>query len=144
MGFLMTFILGPIKSAVAWLLKHPLELAILALAVACAVLYWRNTHLKADLAISQANVARAVANTKTLQSAIDAQNASVERILQQGVANVDAAKAKAQAETQAAAKVRVIYRTRVQTIEAAQVPQQCASAAAWAAGQAGQLIEGWK
>ena len=144
MEFLLTFIPGPIKSAVAWLLKHPLELIILALAIACALLYWRNTHLKADLAASQASAARAVANTKTLQAAIDTQNAGVERILQQGVANVAAAKAQAQAETQAAAKVRVIYKTRVEKIEAAQVPQQCASAAAWAAGQAGELIGGWK
>ena len=144
MAFLLTFILGPLKAALAWLLKHPLELIILALAIACAFLYWRNTHLKADLAMSQASAARAVANTKTLQAAIAAQNAGVERILQQGVANVAAAKAQAQAQTQAAEKVRVIYKTRVEKIEAAQVPQECDKAAAWAAGQAGQLIEGWK
>ena len=143
MAFLLTFILGPLKAALAWLLKHPLELIILALVIACALLYWRNTHLKADLAVSQANAARAVANTKTLQAAIDAQNVGVENILRQGVANVAAAKARAQTDAQAAAKVRVIYKTRVQTIEAAQVPQQCASAAAWAAGQAQTLIQGW-
>ena len=143
MAFLLTFILGPIKSAVAWLLKHPLELLILVLMVACAWLYWRNANLKTDLLASQASAARAVANTKTLQAAIQTQNAGVERILQQGIANIAAAKALAQAEKQAAAKVRTIYKTRVQTIEAAQVPQQCASAAAWAAGQANALIKGW-
>ncbi|WP_455387381.1 hypothetical protein [Petrachloros mirabilis] len=144
MAFLPTFILGPIKSALSWLLKHPLELIILALAIACAFLYWRDTHLKADLVTSQASAARAVANTKTLQAAIVTQNAGVERILQQGVANVAAAKAQAQAEAQAAEKVRVIYKTKVERIEAAQVPQECDQAAAWAAGQAAKLIEGWK
>ncbi len=143
MGFLLTFILGPIKAALGWLLKHPLELIILVLVVACAFLYWRNTQLKADLAASQASAARATANTKTLQAAIATQNAGVERILQQGVANVAAAKAQAQAQTQAAAKVRVIYKTRVEKIETAQVPQECDQAAAWAAGQAQQLIKGW-
>ncbi len=143
MGFLLAFVLGPIKSAFAWLLKHPLELIILLLAIACAFLYWRNTSLKSDLAASQASAARAVANTKTLQAAIATQNAGVERILQQGVANVAAAKAQAQAQAQAAAKVRTIYKTRVEKIEAASVPQECDQAAAWAAGQAGQLIEGW-
>ena len=143
MSFLLTFIIGPIKDALAWLLKHPMELIILVLVVACAWLYWRNTSLKSDLAASQASAARAVANTKSLQAAIDTQNAGVERILQQGVANVAAAKAQAQAQTQAAEKVRVIYKTRVEKIEAAQVPQECDQAAAWAAGQAGQLIKGW-
>lgn len=144
MGFLLTFVLGPIKSALAWLLKHPLELIILLLAIACAFLYWRNTSLKSDLAASQASAARAVANTKSLQAAIATQNAGVERILQQGVANMAAAKAQARAQAQAAAKVRTIYKTRVEKIEAAQVPQECDQAAAWAASQAGQLIEGWK
>ena len=144
MAFLLTFILGPLKAALAWLLKHPLELIILALAIACALLYWRNTHLKADLVASQANAARAVANTQTLQAAIVTQNAGVERVLEQGVANVAAAKAQAQAETQAAAKVRIVYQTKVEKIESAAVPQECDQAAAWAAGQAGQLIEGWK
>jgi uncharacterized membrane protein (DUF4010 family) len=144
MAFLLTFIFGPIKSALAWLFKHPLELIILALAVACAFLYWRNTHLKSDLAVSQAMSARQAQNVATLQAAIATQNAGVERILRQGVANVAAAKARAQAETQAASKVRVIYQTKVERIEAAQVPQECDQAAAWAAGQAGQLVEGWK
>lgn len=143
MAFLLTFILGPIKSALAWLFKHPLELLILALAIACAFLCWRNTHLKAELAAAQASAARAVANTKTLQAAIATQNAGVERILQQGVANVAAAKAQAAQRAQEAAKVQVVYRTRVDRIEAAQVPQECDQAAAWAAGQAVGLIKGW-
>ena len=143
MGFLLTFVLGPIKSAFAWLLKHPLELIILLLAIACAFLYWRNTSLKSDLAASQASAARAVANTKSLQAAIQTQNAGVERILQQDVANVAAAKAQAAQRAQAAAKVQVIYRTRVERIEAAQVPQECDQAAAWAAQQAQGLVLGW-
>ena len=144
MDFLLEFFLGPIKSAISWLLAHPLELLILALLLACGFLYWRNDNLKTDLLASQAQTARAVANTKTLQAAINTQNAGVERILQQGVANVAAAKAQAHAQAQAAAKVRVVYQTRVERIEAAPVPQECDQAAAWAAGQAGQLIEGWK
>ncbi len=144
MGFLLTFVLGPIKSAVSWLLKHPLELVILALAVACAFLDWRNDALHADLATAQAVGARQTQKVATLRAGIKEQSAAVERILQQGVANVAAAKVRAQADAQAAAKVRVIYKTRVQTIEAAQVPQQCASAAAWAAGQAQTLIQGWQ
>ena len=144
MGFLLTFVLGPIKAVLGWLLKHPLELLILVLLAACAWLYLRNDALHADLATAQAVGARQAQNVATLGAAIKDQNAGVERILQQGVANVAAAKARAQSDAQAAAKVRVIYKARVQTIEAAQVPQQCASAAAWASGQAGQLIEGWK
>ncbi len=143
MAFLFSFILGPIKSAISWLLAHPLELLILALLLACGFLYWRTDSLKTDLLASQASAARALANTKTLQAAINTQNAGVERILQQGVANVAAAKAQAAQRVQAAAKVQVVYRTRVERIEAAQVPQQCDQAAAWAAGQAGQLIKGW-
>ena len=143
MMFLFSLILGPIKSAISWLLAHPLELLILALLLACGFLYWRTDSLKTDLLASQANAARAVANSKTLQAAIAVQNAGVERILQQGVANVAAAKAQAQAQAQAAAKVRVVYQTRVERIEAASVPQECDQAAAWAAGQAGQLIKGW-
>ena len=143
MGFLFSLILGPIKSALSWLLAHPLELLILALILACGFLYWRNDSLKTDLLASQASAARAVANTKILRAAIQTQNAGVERILQQGVANVEAAKAQAAQRTQAAAKVRVVYRTRVERIEAARVPQECDQAAAWAAGQAQQLIKGW-
>ena len=143
MDFLLTFFLSPIKSAISWLFAHPLELLILALLLACGFLYWRNDSLKSDLLASQASAARAVANTKTLQAAIQTQNAGVERILQQSVANVAAAKAQATQRAQAAAKVQVIYRTRVERIEAASVPQQCDQAAAWAAGQAGELIKGW-
>ena len=144
MDFLLTFFLSPIKSAISWLLAHPLELLILALLLACGFLYWRTDTLKADLLASQASAARAVANTKTLQAAIQTQNAGVERILQQGVANVAAAKAQAAQRVQAAAKVQVVYRTRVERIEAAQVPQECDQAAAWAAGQAAELIKGWQ
>ena len=143
MDFLLTFFLSPIKSAISWLLAHPLELLILALLLACGFLYWRTDTLKADLLASQASAARAIANTKSLQAAIQTQNAGVERILQQGVANVAAAKAQAAQRVQAAAKVRVIYQTKVEKIEAASVPQECDQAAAWAAGQAGQLIKGW-
>ena len=143
MDFLLEFFLGPIKSAISWLLAHPLELLILALLLACGFLYWRTDSLKTDLLASQASAARAVANTKTLQAAIQTQNAGVERILQQGVANVAAAKAQAAQRVQAAAKVQVVYRTRVERIEAAQVPQQCASAAAWAQQQAQGLVAGW-
>ena len=143
MDFVLELFLSPIKSAISWLLSHPLELLIIALLLACGFLYWRNDSLKTDLLASQANAARAVANTKTLQAAIQTQNAGVERILQQGVANVAAAKAQAAERVQAAAKVQVVYRTRVEKIEAAQVPQECDRAAAWAAGQAQQLIKGW-
>ena len=143
MEFLVSLILDPIKSALSWLLAHPLELLILALLLACGFLYWRTDSLKADLLASQARAARAIANTKTLQAAINTQNAGVERILQQGVANVEAAKAQATQRVQAAAKVQVVYRTRVERIEAAPVPQECDQAAAWAAGQAAELIKGW-
>ena len=144
MDFLLELFLSPIKSAISWLLSHPLELLIIVLLLACGFLYWRNDGLKTDLLASQASAARAVANTKTLQAAINTQNAGVERILQQGVANVAAAKAQAAQRVQAAAKVRVVYRTRVERIEAAQVPQECDQAAAWAAGQAAELIKGWQ
>ena len=78
-----------------------------------------------------------------LQAGVQAQNAAVTRILQQGQANVAAAKSEASQRVQAADNVRVVYRTRVQTIEAAPVPATCASAAAWAAGQAHSLAAGW-
>ena len=143
MDFVLELFLSPIKSAISWLLSHPLELLIIALLLACGFLYWRNDSLKTDLLASQASAARAVANTKTLQAAINTQNAGVERILQQGVANVEAAKAQAAQRAQAAAKVQVVYRTRVERIEAAQVPQECDQAAAWAAQQAHGLVLGW-
>ena len=78
-----------------------------------------------------------------LRAGVQAQNAAVERLLQQGQANVAAAKAQAVQREQSAARVRVIYQTRVQRIEAAPVPATCASAAAWAAGQAQGLAAGW-
>lgn len=78
-----------------------------------------------------------------LRAGIQAQNGAVEQILAQGQANVAAAKAQAAQRAQAAAKVRVVYRTRIQRIEAASVPQQCASAAAWAQQQAQGLTAGW-
>ena len=78
-----------------------------------------------------------------LRAGLQAQNGAVERILAQGQANVAAAKQEAVKRKQSAARVQVIYRTRVQRIEAAPVPATCASAAAWAAGQAQSLAAGW-
>ena len=78
-----------------------------------------------------------------LRAGVQAQNAAVERILQQGQANVAAAKSQAAQREQSAARVQVVYRTRVQRIEAAPVPATCASAAAWAAEQAQGLAAGW-
>jgi Holliday junction resolvasome RuvABC endonuclease subunit len=78
-----------------------------------------------------------------LQTGIQAQNVAVERILVQGQANVAAAKAQGAQRAQAAAKVQVIYRTRIERIEAAPVPQECVSAAAWAQQQAQSLAAGW-
>lgn len=78
-----------------------------------------------------------------LRAGIQAQNGAVERILQQGQANVAAAAASAAQRATSAQQVRVIYRTRVQRIEAAPVPQQCANAAAWAQQQAQGLAAGW-
>ncbi len=83
------------------------------------------------------------ATVTQLRAGIAAQNAGVERILQQGVANEQAAKEQAVARAAAAQKVRVVYQTRVERIEAAPVPATCASAAAWAAGQAQSLAAGW-
>ena len=143
MDFLLTFIFGPIKSALAWLLKHPLELLILALMVACAWLYWRNDALRADLVTAHAASARQAQNVATLRAGIAAQNIGVGRLL--AAANLAESRAKAAAnlaESRAKA-VRTIYKTRVQTIEAEQVPQQCASAAAWAQQQAQGLVAGW-
>ncbi|CDW96120.1 hypothetical protein THICB2_730199 [Thiomonas sp. CB2] len=59
-----------------------------------------------------------------------------------GVASAAAAKAQTGQRTTNAARVEVVYRDRVHTIEAAPVPATCASAAAWAAGQAKGLA-GW-
>ena len=52
MEFLVSLILDPIKSALSWLLAHPLELLILALLLACGFLYWRNDVIKTDLLAS--------------------------------------------------------------------------------------------
>ncbi len=78
-----------------------------------------------------------------LRAGVQAQNKAVTAIEAQGKANVAAAAASAAARAAAAQKVRVIYQTKVQTIEAAPVPATCASAAAWAAGQAQGLAAGW-
>ena len=103
-----------------------------------------------ELGVAQAHAAQleqqlgsAEQSIAQLRTGIEAQNSAVERILVQGQANVQAAKAAAAQRVQAAAKVQVVYRTRIQRIEAAPVPQQCASAAAWASGQAQGLIGGW-
>ena len=103
-----------------------------------------------EVAVAQAHIARleqqlgsAETSIAQLRTGIQAQNSAVERILVQGKANVAAAKAQAAQRVQAAAKVQLIYRTRIQTIEAAPVPQQCASAAAWAQQQAQGLAAGW-
>ncbi len=141
--FLAGRLLGPIKTAAAWLFEHPMALLILLLAAAAVWFYWRDTRLAAQLAKSQAAYAAEVAQTKTLRAGIDAQNAGVQRILQQGVANEQAAHQVAAARAAAAQRVRVIYQTRVQRIEAAPVPATCASAAAWAAGQAQGLAAAW-
>ena len=85
----------------------------------------------------------AEASIGQLRVGIQAQNGAVERILQQNVANVAAAKSQAAQRATSAQQVRVIYRTRIQRIEAAPVPQQCASAAAWAQQQAQSLAAGW-
>lgn len=78
-----------------------------------------------------------------MRTAIQAQNGAVERILAQGKVNVAAAAASAAQRATSAAQVRVIYRTRVRNIEAAPVPQECSSAAAWAQQQAQGLAAGW-
>ncbi len=103
-----------------------------------------------EVGVAQAHVAQleqqlgsAEQSIAQLHAGIQAQNGAVERILAQGQANVAAAKAQAAQRVQAAAKVQLIYRTRIQTIEAAPVPQQCASAAAWAQQQAQGLAAGW-
>ncbi len=96
----------------------------------------RAAQLEQQLGAAQASIAQ-------MRAGIDAQNAGVERILQQGVANEQAAHQLAAARAAAAQRVRVIYQTRVQTIEAAPAPAPCASAAAWAAGQAQGLAAVW-
>ena len=93
-------------------------------------------HLEQQLGQQQATVTQ-------LRAGITAQNAGVENILLEQVSQQQAAQRQAQQRQQAAAQVRVIYRTRVERIEASPVPATCASAAAWAAGQAEGLAAGW-
>ncbi len=120
---------------------------VIPLAGAAAFGWWEHHEVR----VAQAHVAQleqqlgsAEQSIAQLRTGIQAQNSAVERILAQGQANVAAAKAQAAQRAVSAARVRVVYRTRIERIEAAPVPQQCASAAAWAAGQAQGLIGGWK
>ncbi len=120
---------------------------IVPLAGAAAFGWWEHH----EVGVAQAHVAqleRQLGSAETsiaqLRTGVQAQNAAVERILQQGAAAVAQAKAAAAQRVQASSRVRVVYQTRVERIEAAPVPQQCASAAAWAATQAQGLIGGWK
>lgn len=78
-----------------------------------------------------------------LRQGVAAQNAAIHRLQQQGAAAVAQARQEAAQRAQGAARVQVVYRTRVERIEAAPVPQQCASAAAWAQQQAQGLAAGW-
>ena len=103
-----------------------------------------------EVGVAQAHVASleqqlgsAEASIGQLRTGIQAQNGAVERILAQGKANIAAAAASAAQRATSAQRVRVIYQTRVERIEAAPVPQQCASAAAWAQQQAQGLAVGW-
>ncbi len=103
-----------------------------------------------EVGVAQAHVASleqqlggAEQSIAQLRTGIQAQNGAVERILAQGKANVAAAAASAAQRAQGAARVRVVYGTRVERIEAAPVPQQCTQAAAWAQQQAQSLAAGW-
>ncbi len=103
-----------------------------------------------EVGVAQAHAAQleqqlrsAEASIGQLRAGVQAQNVAVERILRQGRVNVAAAKAQAAQRASSAQRVRVIYQTRVERIEAAPVPQQCASAAAWAQQQAQSLAAGW-
>ena len=98
---------------------------------------------RAHAAQLEQQLGSAEASIGQLRTGIQAQNGAVERILAQGKANVAAAAASAAQRATSAQQVRVIYRTRIQRIEAAPVPQQCASAAAWAQQQAQVLAAGW-
>lgn len=116
------------------------------LAGAAAFGWWEHHQVgvaAAHVAQLEQQLGSAEASISQLQAGIQAQNGAVERILAQGQANVASAKAQAAQRAQAAAKVQVIYRTRIQTIEAAPVPATCASAAAWAQQQAQGLAAGW-
>ena len=119
---------------------------VIPLAGAAAFGWWEHHQVgvaDAHVAQLEQQLGSAEQSIAQLRTGIQAQNAAVERILAQGQANVAAAKAQAAQRVQAAAKVQVVYRTRIQTIEAAPVPQQCASAAAWAQQQAQGLAAGW-
>lgn len=116
------------------------------LAGAAAFGWWEHHEVgvaDAHAAQLEQQLGSAEASISQLRAGIQAQNGAVERILQQGVANVAAAKAQAAQRAQGAARVRVIYQTHVERIEAAPVPQQCASAAAWAQQQAQGLAARW-
>ena len=103
-----------------------------------------------EVGVAQAHVASleqqlggAEQSIAQLRTGIQAQNGAVERILAQGQANVAAAAASAAQRATSAQQVQVVYRTRVERIEAAPVPQECSSAAAWAQQQAQGLAAGW-
>ena len=114
---------------------------------AAAAFGWFEHH---EVGVAQAHVASleqqlggSEQSIAQLRTGIQAQNGAVERILAQGQANVAEAAASAAQRATSAQQVRVIYRTRVRNIEAAQVPQECSSAAAWAQQQAQSLAAGW-
>ncbi len=116
------------------------------LAGAAAFGWWEHHEVnvaQAHVASLEQQLGSAEASIAQLRTGIQAQNSAVERILAQGQANVAAAKARAAQRVQAAAKVQVVYRNRIERIEAAPVPQQCASAAAWAQQQAQGLAARW-
>ena len=119
-----------------------------AIPLAVAAAFGWFEHHEAGMATAHAaqleqQLGSAEASISQLRVGIQAQNDAVERILQQGQANVAAAAASAVQRATSAAQVQVVYRTRVERIEAAPVPQQCASAAAWAQQQAQDLAAGW-
>ncbi len=119
---------------------------LIPIAAALAFGAWERheaTSAKAHAAQLEQQVGAAQASIGQLRAGITAQNAGVERILQQQVAAEKSAQQQVQQREQTAEKVRVVYQTRVERIEAAPVPATCASAAAWAAGQAQGLAAGW-
>ena len=116
--------------------------------IACALAWGAYERFEATKEASRASNAEqqlgsAEQSIAQLRTGIQAQNGAVERILQQGQANVAAASASAAQRSQSARRVRVIYRTRVERIQAAKVPTDCASAAAWAQQQAQGLAARW-
>ena len=143
LALLLGPVLGPVKAVFGWLVRHPLELIIVVLMAAAAFLQLRDANLTKELAAAKQQQAKATQTISTLRTGIKEQNAGVERLLQQGVANEQASQQLAQQREQAAEKVRVVYQTRVERIEAAPVPGTCASAAEWAAEQAQSLAAGW-